>query len=182
MKKTDFSTLLCPIARSLGKVGEWWSILILRDAFYGLTRFDEFEKSLQIAPNMLSRRLSDLVEAGLLEKYQYQDKPARHAYRLTEVGRDFRPVLWALLEWGNKHFAAEGEAVRVVHSETREPADMVLMDRRTGLSLHDGAYEVEAGPASGPGMQYRIGFAARRRLDPDLKFDPPVPADKRSAA
>src|SRR3954465_1553103 len=65
MKHTDFGRMPCPIARSLGKVGEWWSILILRDAFYGLTRFDEFEKSLKIAPNMLTRRLAGLVEGGL---------------------------------------------------------------------------------------------------------------------
>ena len=61
MKHTDFGRMPCPIARSLGKVGEWWSILILRDAFYGLSRFDEFEKSLKIAPNMLTRRLAGLV-------------------------------------------------------------------------------------------------------------------------
>ena len=75
MKHTDFGRMPCPIARSLGKVGEWWSILILRDAFYGLSRFDEFEKSLKIAPNMLTRRLNGLVEGGLMERRQYSARP-----------------------------------------------------------------------------------------------------------
>ncbi len=102
----------CPIARSLERVGEWWSILILRDAFLGLKRFDQFRKSLGIAPNILSRRLRALVEAGLLERSRYCEHPPRDEYRLTELGRDFRPVLVALLAWGKKHFAPGGpEAV-----------------------------------------------------------------------
>ncbi|WPB73817.1 helix-turn-helix domain-containing protein [Archangium violaceum] len=71
MQRTSFSEMQCPIARSLERVGEWWSILILRDAFYGLTRFDELQKILHIAPNMLTRRLTALVEEGLLERRQY---------------------------------------------------------------------------------------------------------------
>src|SRR5208283_2554443 len=103
----------CPIARSLERVGEWWSIMILRDAFLGVTRFDEFEKSLGIAPNMLTRRLNTLVESGLLERRRYTTRPPRNEYVLTERGRDFRPVLWALIAWGNKHFAPEGPSVMV---------------------------------------------------------------------
>lgn len=89
----------CPIARGLEHVGEWWSILILRDAFAGVSRFDEFQTSLGIAPNMLTRRLKALVESGLLEKRLYSDRPARYEYVLTERGRDFRPVLWTLIAW-----------------------------------------------------------------------------------
>src|SRR5277367_1724443 len=105
MQRKSFGDMQCPIARSLKHVGEWWSILILRDAFQGLTRFDQFQKSLGIAPNMLTRRLSGLVESGLLEKRQYAAKPPRFEYILTPKGQDFRPVLWALMEWGNTHFA-----------------------------------------------------------------------------
>src|ERR1700744_5038986 len=90
----------CPVARSLERVGEWWSILILREAFYDVTRFDAFQKNLGIAPNMLTRRLNSLAEAGLLERRQYSEKPSRHEYVLTQCGRDFRPVLWALIDWG----------------------------------------------------------------------------------
>ena len=95
MQHTRFDAMPCPIARGLDRVGEWWSILILRDAFHGLTRFDQFQKSLGIAPNILSRRLRGLVEAGLLEEVRYSEQPPRDEYVLTEVGRDFRPVLWA---------------------------------------------------------------------------------------
>src|ERR1700758_1493367 len=104
MQHKRFGGMQCPIARSLERVGEWWSIMILRDAFLGLTRFDQFQKSLGIAPNILSRRLRGLVEAGLLERSRYSEHPPRHEYLLTEVGRDFQPVLRALLAWGKTHF------------------------------------------------------------------------------
>src|ERR1700742_4987425 len=111
MKKTNFAEMPCPIARSLERVGEWWSILILRDAYYGMTRFDQFQKSLGIAPNMLTRRLNGLVEAGVLERRLYSERPPRYEYVPTDPGRDFRPVLWALLAWGNRNFAPEGVSV-----------------------------------------------------------------------
>jgi DNA-binding HxlR family transcriptional regulator len=110
MQRKNFGEMQCPIARSLERVGEWWSILILRDAFHGMTRFDEFQKSLGIAPNMLTRRLGALVEAGLLERRRYSERPPRDEYVLTPRGRDFRPVLVSLLAWGNRHFAPEGAA------------------------------------------------------------------------
>jgi Predicted transcriptional regulators len=135
MQHKSFGNLQCPIARSLERVGEWWSILILRDAFQGLTRFDEFQKSLDIAPNMLTRRLKALVEAGLLERRRYSERPPRDEYLLTERGRDFRPVLWSLLAWGNKHFAPEGASVLLVDSKTGAPADPVLVDRASGRAL-----------------------------------------------
>ncbi len=119
MQRKSFGNMQCPIARSLERVGEWWSILILRDAFHGLTRFDQFQKSLDIAPNMLTRRLNALVEFGLLERRRYSERPPRDEYVLTERGRDFRPVLWALLAWGNKHFAPEGASVVLVDQRNR---------------------------------------------------------------
>src|SRR5437016_587292 len=91
MHHKSFDDMQCPIARSLERVGEWWSMLILRDALLGLTRFDQFQESLGIAPNMLTRRLSKLVEAGLLERRRYNDRPPRYEYVLTQAGRDFRP-------------------------------------------------------------------------------------------
>src|SRR5215510_6448647 len=111
MQRKSFGKMACPIARSLERVGEWWSILIIRDALHGFTRFDQFQKSLDIAPNMLTRRLNALVDEGLLERRLYCEKPPRYEYVLTKLGRDFRPVLLALLAWGNKHFAPEGASV-----------------------------------------------------------------------
>src|SRR5579872_3741844 len=107
MQHKNLGNMQCPIARSLERVGEWWSILILRDAFLGLTRFDQFQKSLGIAPNMLTRRLNTLVDSGLLERRSYSERPLRFEYVLTPRGRDFRTVLWTLVAWGNKHFAPE---------------------------------------------------------------------------
>src|SRR6266487_4290874 len=106
MQRKSFARMACPIARSLERVGEWWSILILRDALGGLTRFDQFQRSLDIAPNMLTRRLN-----GLLERRRYSERPPRDEYVLTPRGRDFRPVVVALYAWGNRHFAPEGASV-----------------------------------------------------------------------
>jgi DNA-binding HxlR family transcriptional regulator len=148
MQRKSFGNMQCPIARSLERVGEWWSILILRDASLGLTRFDEFQESLGIAPNILTRRLKALVEAGLLERRRYSERPPRDEYVLTEAGRDFRPVLWALLAWGNRHFAPEGASVVVVDSKTGAQADPVLVDRNTGRLLATPAFRSTAGPAA----------------------------------
>ena len=85
------------MARCVDQIGDWWSLLILRDALTGVSRFDAFQKSLGIAPTMLTRRLGGLVEDGLMERHRYQDHPPRDEYLLTEKGRDFQPVLFALL-------------------------------------------------------------------------------------
>jgi DNA-binding HxlR family transcriptional regulator len=148
MQRKSFSEMKCPIARSLDRVGEWWSILILRDAFLGSTRFDQFQKSLGIAPNMLTRRLNTLVDSGLLERRRYSERPPRDEYLLTERGRDFRPVLWALVAWGNKHFAPEGESVILVDALTGERAEPVLVDKRTGRALRPPEFTITAGPAA----------------------------------
>ena len=148
MRRKSFGNMQCPIARSLERVGEWWSILILRDAFLGLNRFDQFHESLGIAPNILTRRLKTLVEAGLLERRRYSARPPRDEYVLTQAGRDFRPVLWALLAWGNKHFAPEGASVVIVDSQTGELADPVVVDRNSGRPLTEPAFRSAAGPAA----------------------------------
>jgi DNA-binding HxlR family transcriptional regulator len=148
MRRKSFGNMQCPIARSLERVGEWWSILILRDASLGLTRFDEFQESLGIAPNILTRRLKALVETGLLERRRYNERPPRDEYVLTQAGRDFRPVLWALLAWGNKHFAPEGASVVIVDSQTGVEAEPVLVDRKSGRPLTAPAFRSAAGPAA----------------------------------
>src|SRR5947209_16650557 len=131
MQRKSFGRMPCPIARSLERVGEWWSMLIMRDALQGMTRFDELQKSLGIAPNMLTRRLAALVEAGLLERRRYCEHPPRDEYVPSARGRDFRPVLLALLAWGNRHFAPEGASVELLDRETGAAADIILVDRRT---------------------------------------------------
>jgi DNA-binding HxlR family transcriptional regulator len=155
MQRKSFGDMQCPIARSLERVGEWWSILILRDCFHGLARFDQFEKSLGIAPNMLTRRLTALVEAGLLERRQYNEHPPRYEYVLTEQGRDFQPVLVAMLAWGNKHFAPEGPSVVIVNKETGQVAEPVLVDRVSGRPLSDPVFRSAPGPAADEGIRRR---------------------------
>ena len=149
MQRKRFDTMACPIARSLEHVGEWWSMLILRDAFAGRTRFDEFEKSLGIAPNMLTRRLDSLVNAGMLERRRYNERPPRDEYILTGRGRDFRPVLWAMLAYGNRHFAPEGARVVIADASTGEIADPVLVDRKSGRILAEPDFRTAPGPAAG---------------------------------
>src|SRR5271165_429433 len=156
MQRKSFGNMQCPIARSLERVGEWWSILILRDAFHGLTQFDQFQKSLGIAPNMLTRRLNALVEAGLLERRRYTERPPRDEYVLTERGRDFRPVLWALLAWGNKHFAPEGPSVMLVDADSGQPADPVLIDRASGKVMSPETVRSAPGPAADERTRARL--------------------------
>ena len=165
MERKSFGNMQCPVARTLERVGEWWSILILRDAMHGLTRFDQFQKSLDIAPNMLTRRLNSLVESGLLERRQYSERPPRHEYVLTDLGRDFRSVLVALNSWGNKHFAPEGLSVLLVDSTTGEVAEPVMIDRKSGKPLNSPDFVFAPGPQANESMIRRINFARERAAE-----------------
>lgn len=152
----------CPIARSLERVGEWWSILIMRDALHGLRRFEEFSRSLEIAPNMLTRRLNSLVEAGLLERQPYSQRPLRYQYVPTAKGEDFRVVLMAFVAWGNRHYAPEGESVQIVERETGRPVLPVMADIADGRLVPLDQCSVQAGPAASAGMRQRFGCMADR--------------------
>lgn len=118
MARTDFTEMACSVARTLGAVGEQWSLLIMRDAFLGVRRFEDFQRDLGIARNILSDRLNRLVSEGVLERRLYSRRPERHEYRLTEKGHDLFPVLLALQQWGDRWVAPEGSPPRtIVHSE-----------------------------------------------------------------
>lgn len=146
----------CPIARSLERVGEWWSMLIMRDALQGLRRFDEFSRSLGIAPNMLTRRLNALVEAGMLERRAYSERPPRYEYVPTAKGEDFSMVLMSLVAWGNRHYAEEGTSVEVVERETGLPV-RPMMTNAEGKCVPLEQCVVQAGPAASAGMRQRLG-------------------------
>lgn len=154
MKRKTLGNMQCPVARSLERVGDWWNILILRDAFYGIRRFDGFQQSLGIATSTLARRLDDMVASGLLEKRPYSERPPRHEYVLTQAGRDFRPVLLAMVGWGNRHFAPEGPSVLLADVETGEQVEPVLVDRATGRELR--AVRPIAGPAADAFTRKRV--------------------------
>jgi DNA-binding HxlR family transcriptional regulator len=108
----------CSIARALETIGERWTLLILRDVFLGTRRFDDFQKSLGIARNVLTVRLKTLVDEGLLERRRYHERPERYEYRLTEKGIDLWPVLFTLMKFGDKH-AVDGDYVPPTSVEHR---------------------------------------------------------------
>ena len=124
----------CPIARSLAFAGDAWSLLILRDAHAGLTRFDQFRKSLGIAPTILTRRLAALTEEGLLVKQRYSEHPPREEYLLTKAGIDFLPVLFVIGAWGRKHRGG-GKLVRFLDAETGSEIKAVAVGEVTGAKI-----------------------------------------------
>jgi DNA-binding HxlR family transcriptional regulator len=153
----------CPCARTVETVGEWWSILILRDALQGFTRFDEFQRSLGIAPNMLARRLKHLTESGLFERRLYQLRPQRYEYVLTAKGRDFFPVIAAMVAFGNRHLAPEGEVLVMVERETTRPIVPVMVDATSLLPITPETVTTVAGPRASPGMRQRLAAIAAMR-------------------
>ncbi|WP_322978061.1 helix-turn-helix domain-containing protein [Pseudomonas sp. C11] len=124
----------CPIARTLAVAGDAWSILILRDAHAGLSRFDQLRKSLGIAPTMLTRRLASLTEEGLLEKRRYSEHPPREEYLLTAAGRDFLPVLFMIGAWGRQHRGG-GKLTRFLDAETGTEIQAIAVDEVTGAKI-----------------------------------------------
>ena len=102
MRRTSFRAWPCSIARTMDFLGDWWTPLVLREVFFGTNRFDELQSGLSIGRNVLTERLRRLVGEGMLERRQYQDRPPRYEYHLTEKGRDFYPVLLAMMRWGDR--------------------------------------------------------------------------------
>jgi DNA-binding HxlR family transcriptional regulator len=103
MRRTSFASASCPIARSLEEVGDWWTLLILRDAiFFGVDRFEGFRRKLDIPTNVLSARLASLVEHGILERRDAPQGRSPHAYAVTDKGRELWPVIVALAQWGRR--------------------------------------------------------------------------------
>lgn len=134
MDDKNISNEPCPIARSLAFAGDAWSLLILRDAHAGLTRFDQFRKSIGIAPTILTRRLAMLTEEGLLEKRLYSERPPREEYLLTAAGRDFLPVLFMIGAWG-RQYRGGGKLVRFLDAETGTEIKAVAVDEVTGAKI-----------------------------------------------
>ena len=137
----------CSVAQCLEVVGEWWTLLIVRDAFLGVTRFDEFQERLGISRNVLNQRLTRLVEAGVLAKVPYSEHPPRFDYRLTERGRDLWPVITAMRQWGDKHAAPHGPPLRLIHKQCGEISEAQLVCSACGEPI--GPRDVRAMP--GPG-------------------------------
>ncbi|MGN5382013.1 winged helix-turn-helix transcriptional regulator [Streptomyces lasalocidi] len=163
MRRTSFANWPCSVARTMDLLGDWWTPLVLREAFYGIRRFDAFQQELGIARNTLAERLRRLVEAGLLEKQVYETQPVRHEYVLTESGRDFYGVILAMTRWGDRWLAdEEGPPVITRHETCGHDAhgEVVCSHCREPLAWED----VTARP--GPGYPTRLleRPAVRRRF------------------
>lgn len=163
MRRTSFDAADCPAARALESVGDWWSIPILRDAFRGLRRFDEFQESLGVAPNILSRRLKHLTDRGLFERRRYADRPPRYEYVLTGKGRDFYPVVIALFAWGHRHMPPGDIAMSIGDRATGREFQPVLVDARTGQAITPENTVLLAGPAATERTLERIRRSRERR-------------------
>lgn len=136
VKRTSHKKAGCPVARPLDAIGDWWSLLIVRDAFDGLRRFGEFQKNLGMAKNILSARLRNLVEHGILEIVPASDGSAYQEYVLTKKGRGLFPLLVALRQWGEDFFFAPGEQrVHLVDRKHRRPVRRLELRARDGRLL-----------------------------------------------
>lgn len=137
----------CSVAQCLEVVGEWWSMLVVRDAFLGVTRFDEFQRRLGISRNILQQRLAGLVDAGVLVRVPYSEHPLRHDYKLTDKGRDLWPVLTAMRQWGDRHAAPSGPPLSVVHKACGSAGEATFVCSSCGEPL--GPRDVEVVAAAG---------------------------------
>jgi DNA-binding HxlR family transcriptional regulator len=147
MQRTSFEDMNCSVAQCLEIVGDWWTMLIVRDAFFGVRRFDDFQARLGISRNILNQRLNHLVDNRILARVPYQDHPPRSEYRLTDKGRELWPVVNAMRQWGDKWAAPKGPRVELVHDECGHVAQAVATCSECGEKLE--ARSVHAVPGRG---------------------------------
>ena len=147
MQRTDFSEMTCSIARSLAVAGEPWSPLVLRDVWVGITRFDDLQRDLGISRKVLAGRLRHLVEAGMLERRPYAERPVRHEYVLTRKGFEFVDVLMAMAAWGDRWTAGDaGPPVLRRHRACGQVTQVELRCEACGEILTASDVDVEPGP------------------------------------
>jgi DNA-binding HxlR family transcriptional regulator len=160
MKRTSFARWPCSIARTVDLVGDWWTPLVLREAYYGVRRFDDFEAGLGIGRNILTQRLRRLVREGLMEKRKYEDHPPRYEYRLTDKGKDFFPVLAAMVAWGDRWLdKGKGIPVFLRHEKCGKVSHAEVVCSECGEPIHVRDVKPEIGP----------GFPLRLLDDPVVK-------------
>jgi len=160
MKRTSFARWPCSIARTVDLIGDWWTPLVLREAYYGVRRFDDFEAGLGIGRNILTERLRRLVGEGLMERRKYNDRPPRYEYRLTDKGKDFFPVLAAMLAWGDRWLERDkGAPVLLRHGTCGKVSHAVVVCSECGEPMHVRDVRPEIGP----------GFPARLLEDPIIR-------------
>jgi len=154
MERASFADINCSIAQCLEVVGEWWTLLIVRDCFLGVSRFDDFQARLGISRNILNNRLTRLIDEGVLKRVAYQERPERFEYRLTTKGRDLWHIITAMCQWGDRWAAPEGPPLRLRHttcgkliravhvcSHCGEPIDARSVTAEPGSGAREGDYD-----------------------------------------
>lgn len=165
MERTSFAKMRCSLGRSLEIVGDWWSPLILRDLFLGLSRFDELVENLGISRNLLASRLKALIEKGVVERAPYQERPRRYAYRLTDSGRDLVPSMLALTAWGDRWAQPdEGAPLVFVHTACGQRFEPQVTCSACGGPATADTVAVLPGPGggAGPGTALLAQYLAKR--------------------
>lgn len=147
MARKRFSGMNCAAAQALEQIGDWWTLLIVRECFYGTSTFSEFQDRLGIAKNILTERLSALVEHEVLRREQIRPDVDRHAYRLTPKGEALLPVLVALMQWGDDWVFEGNGPLRVLDAERREPIRAMSVESADGRKL--GIGDLRFKPGSG---------------------------------
>jgi DNA-binding HxlR family transcriptional regulator len=142
--RRDYEGQNCSIARALEVVGERWTLLIIRDVFLGLSRFNQLQESLGVARNVLTDRLNRLVEEGILERVPYSERPARYEYRLTAKGRELNVALTALRQWGDKYMSDRPPRL-LRRKADKKPVIAALVPKGTDV-LRPEELETVAGP------------------------------------
>jgi DNA-binding HxlR family transcriptional regulator len=161
MKRTSLGHEICPIARSLDTIGDWWTLLIVRDAFSGKRRFSDFENSLGLAKNILSARLKALVANGVLEKRPSEDGSPHGEYHLTEKGRRLRVVLIAIRQWGEDNLFVEGEPLMVAHDQSNRALARLQLMNENGRVLQPEEIVVTRGHKAGASAAKKTRRAPR---------------------
>jgi DNA-binding HxlR family transcriptional regulator len=160
MKKKSFSGMECSVARALDEVGEWWSLLIVRECTQGTERFDEFQSQLGIARNILTSRLERLTSLGVLERFPLEDRANTDGYRLTQKGEELYPVLVALMQWGDRWLSPKGKPLTtVIDDNTGTPIEQIVVRSKNGKPLSFRDVRFALGPGANPGLK---GFIDRR--------------------
>ena len=148
MKRNKLDDLNCSIANALDLIGEWWTILILREAFFGTRRFEDFQQHLGIARNILTARLKKLCDSGVLQRVPIKAGAKRHEYRLTAMGRDLNPTLIALTQWGDRWLHEKGAPVKFIEQATGEEIAEVGILSKQGKKLDARDLVLTPGPGA----------------------------------
>jgi|SRR5579863_4335846 len=148
MRWNQIDTMTCSVARTLSVVGDRWTMLIIRDVFLGIRRFDAMQQDLRLTPHRLSDRLRKLVREGILARVQYEQRPRRYEYRLTKRGIDLYPLIVAMIEWGDRWMAGSaGVPVELIHRPCGHSVKPQLICPSCNLKIAPREMSVRPGPA-----------------------------------